>query len=454
MLLTIGATIVVLGVLIFVHELGHFMAAKAVGIGVPRFSIGLGPATPLSFRRGETEYVISWIPFGGYVKMATAEESDMEVLEGGSDAEKFPPHKMFETKPLWARILVISAGVIMNAIFAYAVHAFLLATYGTAEDPTTSLAAVDSTRLPPTAQALAGVPFGAQVIRINGDTIENRGAIRDKVLGPSSGPLRFEFANGIAPVTVGSSGYVAEEREGIFTALTPLWPARILAVVSGTPAAEAGFESGDVVVGIDGDSVRSWWDMQGRVSSSADVPLEVSVMRGDSLVVIPVTPRTETLTDPITGETIDIGQLGVTVDSPIRRVRTNLVGAMIGGVGAVRDDAQLILFALRELVLGRMSARELGGPVLIGQISGQTARLGPVAFLGFMALFSINLAILNLLPIPVLDGGQLVFLFAEGVRGKPLSMGLRMRLTQFGLVILVGIMLLALTNDLRRVFGL
>jgi regulator of sigma E protease len=101
-----------------------------------------------------------------------------------------------------------------------------------------------------------------------------------------------------------------------------------------------------------------------------------------------------------------------------------------------------------------MSASELGGPVLIGQISGQTARLGLVAFLSFMALFSINLAILNLLPIPVLDGGQLVFLLAEGIRGKPLSMGLRLRLTQFGLVILVGLMLLAMTNDLRRVFGL
>jgi regulator of sigma E protease len=453
MLLTIGATIVVLGVLIFVHELGHFMAAKAVGIGVPRFSIGLGPATPLSFKRGETEYVISWIPFGGYVKMATAEEPDMG-LEGGPEADEFPHDKLFETKPLWARILVISAGVIMNAIFAYIVHAGLLAAYGTAEDPTTNIAAVGAQDLPLNVQGLADVPFGAQIIRINGDTIPSRGAVREKILGPGAGPLRLEFAGGVPPVTVGSEAYVAQEREAIFNALPPLWPAQLLSVVPGTPAAGAGFAAGDIVVGIGADTVRSWWEMQRIVSASAGIPLEVSVLRGDTVVVLPVTPQAQSVTDPLSGETTEVGQLGVHVDSPVRRIRVGLGGAVVGGVEATVSDAGLILFALRELVLGRMSASELGGPVLIGQISGQTARLGLVAFLSFMALFSINLAILNLLPIPVLDGGQLVFLLAEGIRGKPLSMGLRLRLTQFGLVILVGLMLLAMTNDLRRVFGL
>ncbi|MBI4421042.1 MAG: site-2 protease family protein, partial [Gemmatimonadetes bacterium] len=122
MLLTLGAAIVVLGVLIFVHELGHFLVAKAVGVGVPRFSMGLGPVTPLRWRWGETEYVVSWVPFGGYVKMATAEEDEQSAvaqIEGGAAEQKFPPDQLFENKPLWARIMVIVAGVTMNALFAW-----------------------------------------------------------------------------------------------------------------------------------------------------------------------------------------------------------------------------------------------------------------------------------------------------------------------------------------------
>ena len=128
----------VIGVLIFVHELGHFLTAKWVGIGVHRFSIGLGPATPLKFRRGETEYLLAWIPFGGYVKMASQEEQqEMEALEGGQVEQIFPPEKMFENKPLWARILVISAGVLMNILFAWVVYSGLTWSQGRLELQTT-----------------------------------------------------------------------------------------------------------------------------------------------------------------------------------------------------------------------------------------------------------------------------------------------------------------------------
>ncbi len=454
MLLTIGATIIVLGVLIFVHELGHFWAAKAVGIGVPRFSIGLGPATPLSFRRGETEYVISWIPFGGYVKMATGEDSDMDALEGGLDGQDFPPDKLFENKSLLARILVISAGVIMNMIFAYVVHVGLLAIYGRGEDPTTQIAAVDVASLPATAQALSTLPYGAQIIRINGDTIASWGDIGQQIFGPTNGPFVFEFAGDIEPISVGSVNFDAEEREGILAALPPKRPASISLIQGGSAADHAGFEPGDLIVRIARDTVRDWSEMRSIVEVSANQSLDFVVVRADTLVQLSATPRLESVTDRLTGDVEEIGRIGVQQQNPFRRIDVGLGGAVVGGFREVGADSRLILFALRELVLGRMSARELGGPVLIGQISGQTARLGAFAFLSFMAMFSVNLAILNLLPIPVLDGGQLVFLFAEGIRGKPLSMGLRLRLTQFGLVLLLGIMVLALTNDLRRVFGL
>ena len=172
MLLTLASALVVLGVLIFVHELGHFWAAKAVGIGVPRFSMGLGPPTRLKWKRGETEYVVSWIPFGGYVKMATAEEDEsMAGLEGGSADHNFPADRLFENKPLWARVVVISAGVTMNAVFAWSAYVLLAATYGRVEDPTTAIAVVDTAGLPAAARPLASLPFGTRILRINGDTV-------------------------------------------------------------------------------------------------------------------------------------------------------------------------------------------------------------------------------------------------------------------------------------------
>ena len=149
MLLTSGAAILVIGVLIFVHELGHFMAAKWVGIGVHRFSLGLGPLTPLSFRWGETTYVISWIPIGGYVKMASKEEQE-EVggLEGGSGEQEFPQEKLFENKPLWARVFVISDGVTINVLFAWVVYFWLATSYDRVVDLSTTIPLVDVSTLP------------------------------------------------------------------------------------------------------------------------------------------------------------------------------------------------------------------------------------------------------------------------------------------------------------------
>jgi regulator of sigma E protease len=428
MLLTLAAAVVVLGVLIFVHELGHFMAAKAVGIGVPRFSIGLGPVTPLSFRHGETEYLISWIPFGGYVKMASREEPDTDptqALEGGTTERQFPPEKLFENKPLWARIIVISAGVLMNALFAFAVYA----------------------------QDLAGLPFGTQVARINGDTVTTWNDIIEQLSDPSSERIRFDFVGRLDPVILHIDGFAMEDRMAVLQSLVRLWDARIASIQPGSAADEAGFQAGDLIVRSDGDTIRAWTELVEIVRASPGELLSFTVLRGDSLVTLSAAPTAQTVRDPNTEEELEIGLLGVGPQIADSRVRLGLSASLVEGARRVRADAGIIWFALRGLVSGRLSPRELGGPVLIGQLSGQFARAGLEAFLSFMALFSISLAILNLLPIPVLDGGHLVFLVAEGIRGKPVSLNVRMRLTQFGLVILLGIMALAVTNDILRVFG-
>ncbi len=456
MLLTIAATVVVLGVLIFVHELGHFLAAKAVGIAVPRFSIGLGPVTPLSFTVGETEYVLSWIPFGGYVKMASREESEMtgqSALEGGQAALEYPPHRVFENKPLPARILVISAGIIMNLLFAFGVHTYLAGTFGRVVDPTTRIA-VDTTGLPPVAAPLGAIPFGTQVARINGDTITSWNDIRTAVNDPTSDRLRFDFAQLPKPVILPVEGVDVETRSRIWQALTPVWPARVDQVTPGDPADRAGLEPGDLIVRADGDTVRAWHELVKVIQTHAGRELGLTVARGDTLLHITVTPREAKVSDRMTGETTTVGRVGITPRLDIHRVTFGLGESLLEGGRRSWGNAQQVWFAVKGLVFGKISPRELGGPILIGQISGQFARIGAEAFLAFMAFFSVNLAILNLLPIPVLDGGHLVFLLVEGVMGRPVSVKVRMRLSQIGLTLLLGLMLLAFTNDILRMFGL
>ncbi|UCD25465.1 MAG: RIP metalloprotease RseP [Gemmatimonadota bacterium] len=454
-MLTIAAFVFVLGVLIFVHELGHFLAAKAVGIGVPRFSIGFGPTTPLQFRRGETEYRVSWIPLGGYVKMASHEEQEaMGALEGGDTEERFPPEKLFENKPLGARILVISAGVAMNVIFAFVVYLGISLLYGRAEDPTTRIATVREQSLPAEASELQDLPFGTQVTHVNGDTVASFNAIGDAILDVRSERLVFAFADGIAPITVRIPGVEAEDRVNLYNSLIPQHEPRIGLVTIGRPAHEAGIEPGDLVLRINGETVRTWYEMVDIVEVSAGVTLGLEVQRGDSVVAMDVVPEEETVRDPFTGEERQVGRVGVGRRSPEPiRVQFGLGGAIVEGARLTWNDGSRVLYTLWGMITARISPRELGGPIYIGQVSGQIAQAGLLPLFLFMAFLSVNLAVLNLLPIPVLDGGHLVFLFLEGIRGKPLSVNVRYRLTQVGLFVLLGIMAFALTNDLFRAIG-
>jgi regulator of sigma E protease len=453
--LTIVAFVFVLGVLIFVHELGHFLAAKAVGIGVPRFSIGFGPATPLVFKKGETEYRVAWFPLGGYVKMASREEQEMMgTLEGGAVEEQFPPDRLFESKSLPARILVISAGVVMNAVFAWMVYVGISLGYGKVEDPTTQISRVDEELLPDEARALANLPFGTQIIRINGDTMSSRNDIDETILDVTSDRLRFEFAGGRTPVTVPIPGTAASKRMDLDGALIPLHQPRVGLVAPGRPAAEAGIEPGDVVVRIDGDTIRTWDEMVNVIEPAAGDTLVVTLARADSLLDVVLVPTEQTVRDRVSGESRQVGQIGIGSQGfePIR-VEFGLGEAMAEGVRLTWEDVRRVLFTLKGMIVLQISPRELGGPIFIGQMSGQVAAAGMLPLLAFMAFLSVNLAILNLLPIPVLDGGHLIFLFIEGIRGKPLSLTVRLRLTQVGLFVLLGIMVFALTNDLFRVIG-
>jgi regulator of sigma E protease len=448
-LVAILAGIVVIGVLIFVHELGHFLAAKSVGIAVLRFSFGLGPRTPLGVRIGETDYCLSWIPFGGFVKMAGLEEEGAPAaMEGGPQEVEVPRERTFDAKPLWARILVILAGVTMNALFAVLVYGVIAWAYGTPLDTTVTVGAVDSTALPLGASALATLKPGDRILRINGDSMKSWGAIQQKLYTASATRITIEVAGRASPILLDVPRSEKNSRALLIGALTARHEPVIGQVLPGRPAEVAGIRPGDRVVSAGGDSIPSWERMQRVVESSPGRPLHIVVRRGGDLVPIEVTPAAETDRDPATGRSRTIGKMGV---GPVLR-RFGLLGSVGEGFHQAVGAGGLILFTLKGLVTGQVSVRDIGGPILVGQLAGEVARAGFQNFLAFMALFSINLAILNLLPIPVLDGGHLLFLVIEGVRGRPLSVEQRQRLTQIGFFVLVGIMALALGNDVLRLF--
>jgi regulator of sigma E protease len=450
-LVAIVAGIVVIGVLIFVHELGHFLAAKAVGIAVLRFSFGLGPRTPLGIRIGETDYCISWIPFGGFVKMAGLEEEGAPgSLEGARQEAEVAPERTFDAKPLWARIVVILAGVAMNALFALALYVTIAKAYGVRFDPTVTVGSVDASRLPMGAAALRSLQSGDRIVRVNGDSVSSWDDVLDALLTAPGSRITIEVAGRGSPILADVSRSEAA-RDSLASAIAPWHEAIVGTVVSGQPAARAGLERGDRIVMAGGHPVPSWEVLVGIIEGSAGKPLPLVVRRGAEELHLTPTPKAQRSRDLVTGETRVVGRIGIGTQSlPSRPL--GWLAATGAGLGETARAGGLILFTLKGLFTGAVSVRDIGGPILVGQMSGEFVQRGLDYFLGFIALFSINLAILNLLPIPVLDGGHIVFLVIEGVRGRPLSLEQRQRLTQIGFFVLVGIMALALANDFLRLF--
>ncbi|HET9039875.1 MAG TPA: RIP metalloprotease RseP [Gemmatimonadales bacterium] len=453
MLTTVLSLIVVLGVLVFVHEAGHFVAAKWAGIYVHRFSLGLGsPVRWLTFRRGETEYSISWLPLGGYVKMASREEDvGSSALEGGSADAVVPPDRMFEAKPVWKRMIVILAGVTMNALFAWFLYTFLAAKNGREYDPVTTVGRVVDELVPPEAEAFKTIRPGTRIVSVNGRPVASWDDIAQDIANAPEPEIRLELADG-STVTAAIHPDALEQRLKASQALQPFRAAVVGQVVPGRPAARAGVLPGDTITAIAGRPVAQWYDLLELLQKSGGRPLSVEVGRATGRQRFEITPYVDSVTGP-DGKPQAIGRIGVGVADDFRSEPLSLREAVVEGWHDTEEASTQIVRTVRGLFSGRISKREVGGPILIGQLAGESARMGLDAFLRFMALISINLAVLNLLPVPVLDGGQFLFLLAEAVVRRPLPLKLRERLTMVGLVLIVLLMGLAFSNDIRRLFG-
>ena len=447
MLLTIVVMIVVLGVVIFVHELGHFMAAKALGVQVLRFSIGFGPPI-VSWRRGETEYWIASIPLGGYVKMAGFEEEGDPTsrLEGGAGAVPIDPARTLESKPVWARLIVMVAGVTMNILLAYVIHTGINATAA----PEAAMLPIDSVAvdsLPPGARDLARLEPGALIVRINGDSVRSLREF-EQAIATGSDTLRLHVAGQAEPLVV-AVPEGEEERRAAFNAINFRVPPIVSILIPGDPAHRAGLKPGDQVLSINGDTVISWSELVSIIRRSTGDSLRMAVGRGNERVVVTVVPKEHTERGP-DGEERTYGLIGAQPNPPIVYVPQPLGTAIVEGARETAARTGMVVVFLSRLFTGGVSLREVGGPVLIAQLSGQAARLGLVTLLGFVAFISLNLAVLNMLPIPVLDGGHVMFLLIEAIRGKPVSQNVRLRLTQVGFAFIVALMVLALSNDVLR----
>lgn len=453
--MTVLATIVVLGVLIFVHELGHFWAAKAVGIEVQRFSIGLGPRL-FGFTRGETEYVLSAIPLGGYVKMGGMDDEVMEQIEGGAvDAEpRVPSDRDFDQKPIWARTLVISAGVIMNMLFAFGVYTFLAVQYGVQEPTTTRIGLIVGETLPQGASSLATIEPGSRFLSIGGETIEDWGDVQEGLYRADPGPMTVELGEPrrTVEITIPST---EEDRLRLVTSISPWREAGVGMATPGSPADRGELETGDRILAVDGVPTLNWWTFVEQIEARPGERVTVTVEREGRELERTVTLDTEGVEQP-DGSIVNEGRIGIAPPA----LETSYTPVPLGQ--AVQTGYQetvwvtgVIVGFLRDLVTFNVSPRSVGSIVTIGEASGQAAAAGADVFLRFMALFSVNLAVLNLLPIPVLDGGHLVFLAIEAIRGgRPLSVEQRLRWSNVGFLVIVGIMVWALGNDFLRLLGL
>ncbi len=468
MLVTILVTVFVLGVCIFVHELGHFLAAKGVGVQVLRFSIGLGKPL-LSVRRGETEYALSAIPFGGYVKMAG--DDPVEALEGAAEDEKqleeetgvkIDPARRFSAKSLPARFLVIVAGPLMNMVLAAVIYICILYFSGAQTYGTTVVAEVDS---PSSMPGLEQVEPFSRVTRVDGKEVGNWNELLEAIDGAKGQSVAFELehpGNG-GSYSVAVSAPADSLRARLAASLQPLIEPEVGGTVPGKPAAAAGLQRGDRIVSIDGTPVKSWQEMTRIIHNSPGVALTMSVRREGSSepLSFTLTPEKSRLPGGEGEPLREVGLVGIRPPSPGVRVDMSLGQAVTGGAS---NTAYATVYIVRSLtgLLGGLIKREipvreardfLGGPVIIGQMAGESARSGELW--AFIAILSINLGLLNLLPIPVLDGGHLLFLAIEAVRfGRPLSAKQRMRLIQVGLVIVLALMVFATANDIGRVLGL
>ncbi|MCB1748159.1 MAG: RIP metalloprotease RseP [Gammaproteobacteria bacterium] len=443
---TLLAFVLALGILVAVHEFGHYWVARRLGVKILRFSLGFGPVV-WSRQRGETEFAVAAVPLGGYVKMLDEREGEVAEHERA---------RAFNRQPLGTRIAVVAAGPLANFLLAFAAY-WLTLVIGVS-GPRPIIGDVEAGSI----AARAGLRAGSEITAIDGRaTATWDGVFRralDAILDGSSVTVTVREGNRERTAVLDFQGLTIDDLgEGDFLSeigVTPeraTIPPRIERVVPGEPAAAAGLRAGDLVLSTDGKPITDWADWVALIRDNPARTLAVEVRRGGETLGIELTPRR----DEESGTAI--GRIGAEVhipdDLPPMAVGIERYGpleALAGGAERTWEMTKTTGKFLLKMVTGEASVRNLSGPISIAHYAGASARLGFARFVEFLALVSVSLGVLNLLPIPLLDGGHLLYYLIESVTRRPVSETVQAYGQQIGLVMLLGLMGLAVYNDILR----
>ena len=439
--------LIVLGVLVTFHEYGHFLAARWVGVKVLKFSIGFGPRL-VGRQVGDTEYVISAIPLGGYVKM---------FGEEGSETISAEDHKVsFLHQTLPHKMLIVAAGPGFNFILSYLIFTGMLAMGSPLFVPNIEkMLPVIEAITPDSPAALSGLALGDRITRANEEDISSLGELY-QILDKTHGrPVTLDVLRGDKTKTfivtpTAQRNETKPEEPPIYLLGIEDHPPVVGKVMPHTPAQTAGLQPDDRIVRINETPVDTWSQMTEMVQKNAGISLEMHIERSGAPLTVSITPEAQSAISP-EGESVSVGRIGIQLSSRGTIVRSpSWYLAPWDGLKATWEWCELTVFGIVKLVTGEISSKNIGGPLMIASVSGEHAEQGLGAIMWLIAILSINLGILNLLPIPVLDGGHLFFFACEAILGRPLRERSREIAQQAGILVLFCLMGYAFWNDINR----
>jgi regulator of sigma E protease len=426
--------LVVIGILVLVHELGHFLAAKFFGMRVDRFSVGFPPRA-FGKKIGDTDYCVSWIPIGGYVKIAGMVDESFDTEFINEDPKPWE----FRAKPIWQRLIVICAGVIMNILLAILIFWGIIVVQGKSVKPVTEVGYV----IAESPAAKAGFQVGDVIVNVNGEPTAHWEEVENSIYSDAlSGNLTVNIKRGgeMTSLKIGRplTSEILESGLGWYPAgIVPL----VGSVETGKPADHAGLKPGDVILEMNGQRV-SYYGLPGIVKQYAGKEAMIKWKRDGETKEARLTP------------TVD-GKIGVGFSpiytGPYENVHYSLFAALPEGIKDAWNMSWMSMKGIYQIFVGRVSlSKSVAGPIMIAKMATRSAEVGIINFLGFMALLSMNLAILNLFPFPALDGGHAMFLVYEGIFRREIPAKVKIALQQVGFVLLLVFMAFVLYNDIIR----
>jgi regulator of sigma E protease len=451
------ALLVTLGILVTVHEFGHFWVARRCGVKVLKFSIGFGKAVKTWVGKDGVEYVIAPIPLGGYVRMLGQEDTSV------ADAEAVPAEeqeKSFASKSVWQRMAISAAGPAANFLLAVVIFWIINIAFGTS-----GVAPVISSVTEGSVAERAGLVPGDEIIAIDGEPtliwqqvalqlvgrMGESGSVTFSVRGPESVaardvnvPILSFMADSTDPRPLKALGITQVDI-----------PAVIEKLVEGEAGARAGLLAGDRIVRVAGKRIDGWTQWVEIIRASPELELEVEVERGNQLIELRLTPALSELPDGsrigIIGAYVQQVDYDELVPREMRReVKYNVLSAIVPAITETYEKSVFVLVSIKKMIVGLISVKNINGPITIAQVAGETASYGLNVYLGFLALLSISLGVMNLMPIPILDGGHILYNLIEIVTRRPVPEKVQSFGLQIGLLLISGIMMLAVYNDVAR----